>query len=86
MTVVVGLLAAFAGNSIFFQLHNSYTKAVFFEGQEFSPAVLELKNWLFGIIGGSIVGFHCLMIFISEHTFKQKELWAQHNWLAFAND
>ena len=76
MTIGVGLLCAFAGNSIFFDLHNSQTKEVFFGGEEFTPEVLQLKNWLFGIIGGTIVGFHVLMVFISENAFKKKERWA----------
>lgn len=76
MTIGVGLLAAFAGNSIFFELHNDYTKDVFFNAAEFNPDVLQLKNWLFGIIGGTIVGFHILMIMISENAFKKKEPWA----------
>ena len=76
MTICVGLLCAFAGNSIFFELHNTGTKDVFFSGDEFTSEVLALKNWLFGIIGGTIVGFHVLMVFISENAFKKKERWA----------
>lgn len=76
LTIIVGLLVAFAGNSIFFSIHNNYSKAVFFGGEAFSPAVLAFKNWLFGIIGGTIVGFHILMVFISENGFKNKERWA----------
>lgn len=78
MTVGVGLLVAFAGNSIVFELHNGCTKEVFLSGSDFSPEVLNLKNWLFGIIGGTIVGFHVLMIMISEYAFKKKERWAYH--------
>lgn len=76
ITVIVGLLVAFAGNSFFFDLHNNYTKEIFFNTTEFQPEILKLKNWLFGIIGGTIVGFHILMIFISENAFKKKERWA----------
>lgn len=76
LTLVVGLLVAFAGNSIFFELHNGYTREVFFGGQEWDAATLDFKNWLFGIIGGTIVGFHALMIMISEHAFRRREPWA----------
>lgn len=76
MTLMVGLLVAFAGNSIFFEIHNSYTRDLFFGGEEINGELLHFKNWLFGIIGGSIVGFHALMIFISENAFKKKEKWA----------
>jgi len=76
MTMAVGLLVAFAGNSFVFDLHNGYSEEVFFGGEAFSPEVLRLKNWLFGIIGGTIVGFHLLMVLISENAFKRKEPWA----------
>lgn len=76
ITIGVGFLVAFAGDSIFFELHNQYTKEVFLDGAEFPPQILSLKKWLFGIIGGSIVGFHLLMVMISENAFKRKELWA----------
>jgi hypothetical protein len=76
MTIGVRILVAFAGNSMFFELHNNYTKEVFFNGNEFETNILEFKNWLFGIIGGTIVGFHILMVMISENSFKKKEIWA----------
>ena len=76
ITIAVGLLVAFGGNSIFFKIHNNYTKDVFLSGYEFDQNILELKNWLFGIIGGTIVGFHILMVMISENSFKKKEKWA----------
>lgn len=76
ITLGVGLIVAFAGNSFFFEAHNSYTERVFFEGKNMQGEVLQFKNWLFGIIGGTIVGFHLLMIMISENAFKKKEKWA----------
>ncbi|MEZ4974440.1 MAG: hypothetical protein R2820_14100 [Cyclobacteriaceae bacterium] len=76
MTVGVGLIVAFAGNSFFLEIHNSYTRQVFFDNQPLSPEMMSFKNWLFGIIGGTIVGFHVLMIMISEFAFKHKEKWA----------
>jgi hypothetical protein len=78
MALCIGLMAAFAGNSFIFEIHNEYTKTVFFSTKTFSPEVLAFKNWLFGIIGGTIVGFHILMIMISENAFKNKEKWAYY--------
>lgn len=74
--VIVGFVCAFAGNSIFLQPHNDATREVFFGGKPFPPEALLMKNWLFGIIGGTIVGFHLLMIGISEFAFKKGEKWA----------
>ncbi|WP_291785002.1 hypothetical protein [Cecembia sp.] len=76
MTIGIGVLVAFAGNSFFFDIHNHYTKEVFLDGSGFEDNILKFKNWLFGIIGGTIVGFHILMVMISENSFKKKEKWA----------
>jgi hypothetical protein len=76
MTVGVGLLVAFAGNSFVFDMHNDATREVYFGGGAFPPGVLEMKNWLFGVIGGTIVGFHLLMIFIVKFAFANRERWA----------
>ena len=78
MAIGAGLMVAFAGNSFFFEAHNHYTKAVFFGGEAFSDQILLFKNWLFGVIGGTIVGFHVLMVMISEYAFKQKQKWAYY--------
>jgi hypothetical protein len=76
LTILVGVLVAFAGNSIFFEMHNDYTNDVFFNSTELEPEVIKLKKWLFGIIGATIIGFHILMVMISENSFKKKEPWA----------
>lgn len=76
ITIIMGLLVAFLGNSLIFDLHNEYSKSVFFNGEAFDENTLAFKNWLWGIIGGTIVGFHSLMVMISENAFKKKEGWA----------
>jgi len=76
LAACVGLMVAFAGNSIFFAYYNQSTLDVFLSGETMTPEVLAIKNWLFGIIGASIVGFQILMIFIAEYAFKRKEKWA----------
>ncbi len=72
----VGLITAFGGNSILLELHNEGTRQLITNGTPFSSELLKLKNFLFGIIGGTIVGFHIILIFISENSLKSKEAWA----------
>ncbi|MEL7534364.1 MAG: hypothetical protein AAFN10_23865 [Bacteroidota bacterium] len=79
MTIAVGLLVAFAGNSFVFELHNAGTQRLFFDGQAITGEMLAFKNWLFGIIGGTIVGFHLLMIFIIVYPFRERQRWS---WVA----
>jgi len=76
LTIGVGLLVTFAGNSFFFDVHNAGTERVFFPSGGFTSEAMQLKNWLFGIIGGTIVGFHALMVMISENAFRRRERWA----------
>lgn len=78
LAVGVGLLVAFAGNSFFFAPHNAQTVQVFFDGNPPSTEMMAFKNWLFGVIGGTIVGFHLLMIFIARNAFSKKERWAYY--------
>lgn len=76
MTMGVGLVVALAGNSIFLDPHNQATSRLFFGGNSIEGDMLLFKNWLFGIIGATIVGFHLIMIFIIQYPFKKKERWA----------
>ena len=74
--VIAGILVAFFGNSIIFEPHNEGTRQLFFDGAAIPEQVLFMKNWLFGIIGGTMVGFHLLMIGIAHFAFRKKEKWA----------
>ena len=44
MTIIVGLLTAFAGNAFIFDMHNEGTRNVFFNGEPLTEDVLFLKN------------------------------------------
>lgn len=74
--LIIGLLVAFFPFSIFFDLHHSKTQDVFFEGQAMPENIRLLIRWLFGIIGGTIAGYHLLMIYVSEYAFSLKQKWA----------
>ena len=76
LSVLLGLIVAFWSDSFIFDAYNNYTKEVFLFTNDFDPSILKLKNWLFGIIGGMVVGFHVLVIMISENSVKHKEPWA----------
>lgn len=71
-----GIVIAVAGDSILLEMHNQGTRDVFFQGMPIPEQALNLKKWLFGIIGATIVGFHVLAIFIIQNAFIRKEKWA----------
>lgn len=79
--IIFGFLVAFAGDSLLFEMHNTQTKAIFFHGQELSTEAQQLKQFLFGIIGGTMAGFHLMMVYIALYPFKKKEKWAYNSLL-----
>jgi hypothetical protein len=78
---IFGLLVAFAGDSLLFYFHNEQSKILFFQGQALEGDILLFKKWLFGIIGGTMVGFHLLAYYIAKYPFAQKEKWAYNSLL-----
>lgn len=82
LMLLVGLFVAFAGNSLVFVWHNEGTFELFNQGIEFLGQMLAFKNWLFGIIGATMVGFNVLAVFIIRFALTKKEIWA---WNALFN-
>ncbi|SHN34984.1 hypothetical protein SAMN04488057_12426 [Cyclobacterium lianum] len=78
ITVFIGMLIAFFGNSFLFEYHNKGTGNLFFGGRNIPLEILTFKNWLFGIIGATISGFHLLMVFIVHFAFRKKQIWARN--------
>lgn len=76
MMVIIGVVVAFANETFLFSYYDTLTTKNVLNGQEMDMETRNLKMWLFGIIGGSIVGFHLLIVFVSEFAFKKKERWA----------
>lgn len=74
--LIMGLLIAFAGNSSIFDYYNQETNDLFFQGNISENMISDFKNWLWGIIGATVAGFHILMIGISENAFKRQKKWA----------
>ncbi len=74
--IIMGFMVAFFGDSFLFYFHNEATKEVFFEGNEIQGSTLHYKKFLYGIIGGTMVGFQVLMLFIVHYPFRKKEVWA----------
>lgn len=76
---LVGILVAFASESFMFSLHNTQTQAVFFDGQALTANTLDFKQFVYGIIGGTIAGFHLLLLFVIHYPFRNKEKWAYYS-------
>jgi hypothetical protein len=76
LMLLMGLFVAFAGNSWIFDMHKDGIYQVFNLGEPLGGEILDLKNWLFGIIGATMIGFNVLAIFIIRFALIKKEIWA----------
>ena len=66
----------FFGESILFHFWHLFSTDVFFNGDAtIYEAIMPFRRFLFGIIGGTIAGFHLLMVYIAKHPFRAKEKW-----------
>jgi hypothetical protein len=75
-TVGVGLMAAFWSNNPLLRPWNAGTEATFFGSSALPADEMAMRNWLMGIVGGTIVGFHLLMALIAWFPFLKREKWA----------
>lgn len=77
MFTIVGIVIVFFGESVLFHFWHLFSTDVFFDGDaEAYERIMPFRRFLFGIIGGTIAGFHLLMVYISKYSFKAKEKWA----------
>ncbi|HMO39813.1 MAG TPA: hypothetical protein PKC76_10505 [Saprospiraceae bacterium] len=78
ITVLIGVIIALFGNSFLFEYHNEGTRKLFFDGENIPEKIMSFKNWLFGIIGATISGFHILIVFIVHFAFRKRYVWARN--------
>ncbi len=75
-TCLVGVFSAYFGSSIIFFFWNEGVKTVFFEGNELPYNVSLFYKFILGPLGGTILGFHLLMLFIIHYALRKKEKWS----------
>lgn len=73
---IFGIVLALFSDSFLFDIHNHYTKEVFFKGNELTENELHFKKFIYGVCGATIAGFQILIVFIAKFPFKKKEKWA----------
>lgn len=82
LTAMVGLYIAVFPEGFLLRIYNLRLAEHFFQDGTANHST-ELKNWLFGVLGGTILGFHILMIFIIVFPLKRMERWAYYAlWIA----
>ena len=75
----VGIAVAVAGESAVFEGWNGGVRDVFADGRELGPEAVEVKNFLLGPLGATILGSYVLCGFIAAGPFARQERWA---WMA----
>ncbi|MEM6877097.1 MAG: hypothetical protein AAF544_00955 [Bacteroidota bacterium] len=76
LTLGIGLLAAFAIESLPFSWYNAGIEATFFDGNLLPAEVQNFKRWTFAVIGSTIAGFQLLIVLVSEYAFRYRQGWA----------
>lgn len=76
LTLGIGLLAAFAIDSLPFSWYNAGMEATFFDGSKPPAEVQEFKRWTFAVIGATIAGFQLLIVLVSEYALRHRQAWA----------
>lgn len=75
------LLAFFPGHAAVQVLVNARIDPAFFSGRP-PPAALErYREWVFGVLGASLMGWGALMVWVVFEPFRAREIWA---WRALA--
>jgi len=77
LTAMVGLYIAVFPEGFLLEIYNMHLAERFFSDRTANLSS-ELRNWLFGVLGGTILGFHTLMIFIIAFPLRKKERWAYY--------
>lgn len=77
--VVLGLTLAVAGSSPLFGVYNDAVASAFFGSTEPSSSFFELRNFTYGILGGSIAGKWLAAWWLATEPLKRRERWA---WVA----
>ena len=75
----IGVAVATAGDSALFGAWNAGVAEVFGNGDALDPAAAELKSFLLGPLGGTILGSYVLCGFVAAIPFARRERWA---WVA----
>jgi hypothetical protein len=72
----VGIAVAIAGDSPPFAAWNAGIREVFSNGAPLSPESTDLKSFMLGPLGGTILGSYVLCGFIAAGPFARRERWA----------
>ena len=75
--IAVGLVIALFNHSEWFKIiFNINIDSSFWSDNNLSPNILEFQNWIYGVLGSTVVGWGIILLFIIHYPFKKKEKWA----------
>lgn len=77
LNLIIGLVIAFFPGSFLFEHHTADLTDTFFDGFMSSNAE-RVRQFFFGIIGGTIAGYFFLQTMIVLFPFRKRERWAWH--------
>ena len=71
-----GLLMAFWGGAVLFQVFNDQVDKVFWGSAQVPNQAANFRQWIYGVLGATMAGWGVFLAFIVQYPFKRKEKWA----------
>lgn len=75
--IIMGLFIAFLNQTIFFDfIFNKNINTVFGLSENSTAGITQFQNWIYGVLGATIVGWGIIMFFVIKYGFREKQKWA----------
>jgi len=69
-------MAFFNGTGFFRWLFDDQINPVFWGAEALPVGTEAFRSWIYGVLGATIAGWGCTIVFIARHPFKNREKWA----------
>ncbi len=77
LLVIAGLGIAFlTGTSLFQRVFDDQINPVYWESKTVDGATQDFQQWVYGVLGATVVGWGVFLAFIAHYPFRQRERWA----------
>lgn len=75
--VLMGLFIALLNRSTVFNfVFNEQINPAFFSNNDLSSSTQLFQNWIYGVLGATIIGWGIFILFIAKYPFKEQQTWS----------
>lgn len=73
--IALGVIITFLNQTVAFDFFNSNINIVFFQNAN-TQLSNDFQQWIYALLGATLIGWGITNIFVIRHAFKNKEKWA----------